>query len=505
MTRKTPSLAGFEGARRQSPSFSAQGASPDSTSAASREAHPKPSAPERNTSRPPRSTNFYVEELEEVDYKSDTPFPAWDNEKNAGRQRRVIITARTLRTPCSWSCLSIFGESDIVTNCLDEAQEQQMGAVDRADFMRLYQRSVLDPSVEYGVRSVDPATEAKYAITRSLGVYVVGPPATNQTELDQREALRDRFSVLQEIPIDRYHARLGAQKEGAFKPTIRTIAVLLAPGEPTVENEEIFDRWVQRHHNHFSLSTLQQSHKEVDVHVERHHRFEFAKLTAQRRLPAYFRPATHGIFHHAPTSRFLTWIRRAHDIAKRHYYSDQKCPRRLGSPVEVAPQTPTSSWSLNISATSQDIGLTLSATSTHKPFHLIVDAAILIRKSWRRTMTRGALRALENKSLEHFMRCLPHIEDYGALSERPLAVVPTNTSHRATVERLAPLKTRTVALRAHTLLLVQFLGGFGRRPIASAFHLRRILCGLLQANTKLWDGAHPSRRVRRIRKVHFVL
>ncbi|KAL8013156.1 hypothetical protein Plhal710r2_c040g0139981 [Plasmopara halstedii] len=101
---------------------------------------------------------------------------------------------------------------------------------------------------------------------------------------------------------------------------MRTIAVLLAAGETTVDDEEVFKRWVQRHRQLSSLSTLQQSHKKVDVRVERYHRFEFAKLTAQRRLPAYFRPATHGIIHHAPTRPFLTRVRlrpqRLRDIAQ---------------------------------------------------------------------------------------------------------------------------------------------------------------------------------------------
>ncbi|KAL8004676.1 hypothetical protein Plhal703r1_c09g0047251 [Plasmopara halstedii] len=50
MSHKTPSLASSESARGQSPSLSlARGATPDSTSAASREAHPMPSVTGRHT------------------------------------------------------------------------------------------------------------------------------------------------------------------------------------------------------------------------------------------------------------------------------------------------------------------------------------------------------------------------------------------------------------------------------------------------------------------------
>ncbi|KAL7998177.1 hypothetical protein Plhal703r1_c30g0118941 [Plasmopara halstedii] len=77
MARKIPSLADTKGARRQSPSSSSTpGASSYSTPAASRKAHSKSSVPERNIPRPPRVMYFLMEDLKEVDYESDTPFPA---------------------------------------------------------------------------------------------------------------------------------------------------------------------------------------------------------------------------------------------------------------------------------------------------------------------------------------------------------------------------------------------------------------------------------------------
>ncbi|KAL8008938.1 hypothetical protein Plhal710r2_c076g0179381 [Plasmopara halstedii] len=101
-----------------------------------------------------------------------------------GGQGVDMIPARSLRTP--WG-----------------------GAAHRAALMRSYPSSVLDPSVEYGFRSVDPAIEAKDAITRSLGVYVVGPPATTQAELDQKE-----FSELPSWCLNGYVPYVPRSKRG---------------------------------------------------------------------------------------------------------------------------------------------------------------------------------------------------------------------------------------------------------------------------------------------------
>ncbi|CEG35627.1 uncharacterized protein PHALS_11498 [Plasmopara halstedii] len=138
--------------------------------------------------------NFIVEDSEEVDYESELSFPAWEDEEDEMRLRYDVSPARTLRTPFPFPDLSTSGDFGIATSCLDEAQEQQLEDAHRAALMRSYPHSVLDPHVEYGFRSADLATEAKDTIT-SLGVYVVGPPATTHADLDKRKNLRARFSV----------------------------------------------------------------------------------------------------------------------------------------------------------------------------------------------------------------------------------------------------------------------------------------------------------------------
>ncbi|KAL7691572.1 hypothetical protein Plhal304r1_c009g0037311 [Plasmopara halstedii] len=79
--------------------------------------------------------------------------------------------------------LSTSGESG--ANHLVEAQKQQLKAAHRATLMRSHQRSVLDSRVEYSFCSKGPSTEAKDAVTRSLGVYVVGPRPQHKPSLSK--------------------------------------------------------------------------------------------------------------------------------------------------------------------------------------------------------------------------------------------------------------------------------------------------------------------------------
>ncbi|CEG49247.1 uncharacterized protein PHALS_07019 [Plasmopara halstedii] len=106
-----------------------------------------------------------VEDLEKDDYESDNPFPGWEGEESEVLQRRDVSPARTLRTPCPIPELSTSEVSGVITNDLDKAQKQQLDAVCRTAPMRAPPRSFVDPRVEYGFRSANPATEAN---TRSF-------------------------------------------------------------------------------------------------------------------------------------------------------------------------------------------------------------------------------------------------------------------------------------------------------------------------------------------------
>ncbi|CEG46548.1 uncharacterized protein PHALS_02947 [Plasmopara halstedii] len=204
-----------------------------------------------------------------VDYESDTPFPAWNDEGGELRQRRDTSPARALRTPCPFPDFSSTERYGVISNDLDEAQKRQLEAAPKADLMRAHPRSHIDPLVEYDFRPANPAVETNDAVTRSLRVHIIGPVARTDDELATRRALRARFLVPQESPLDVYRTRLRTQR-GARVPAMRTIPVVLAPGESATDDEALFERWVKRHRKLISLHNLQLSHKEVDVREERH-------------------------------------------------------------------------------------------------------------------------------------------------------------------------------------------------------------------------------------------
>ncbi|CEG42853.1 uncharacterized protein PHALS_13093 [Plasmopara halstedii] len=238
--------------------------------------------------------------------------------------------------------------------------------------------------------------------------------------------------------MGRYRAQLRAQKGGVPVPAMLTIPVVLTPGKTATDDDELFERWVQRHRKPFSLSTLQQSNKELDVRVERHLRFEFSKFKAQRRLPTYCRPETHVTIHNASASSVVSHeggstiaafhshcLSSAHGLsasratvekscahgdARRHDLSDHKRLRRLGSLTEVTSQIPTNSRSLGIPTTSQDIGLNpaddvdpqgISRGSGRHHSHQKEKAADDDDLIDRQAVNRDALRALEDKVRRH--------------------------------------------------------------------------------------------------------
>ncbi|CEG36436.1 uncharacterized protein PHALS_02983 [Plasmopara halstedii] len=258
------------------------------------------------------------------------------------------------------------------------------------------------------------------------------------------------------------------QRGGSRVPAMQTIPVVLAPGESATDDEALFQLWVQRKRKTSSLYNLQLSHKEVAVRVERHLRFEFAKLKARRRLPSDYRSATYRSTPNAPASSVsataraqghclssahgpssslvITGKRRASDDAGRPDLSNQKRPRRLGNLAEVASQTFTSFRSRDIPATSPDIGgddvvqQDVPRDDGRHRSHGEESVAGGDERVGRRPVTRDALRALEVdvlrdqssaerhaevayryadalENLKHVVRRLPHLEDYRALSE----------------------------------------------------------------------------------------
>ncbi|CEG37220.1 uncharacterized protein PHALS_04664 [Plasmopara halstedii] len=164
----------------------------DSASAAPGDGHPRLDEQQRRALRKLSMTNDLGEDVEAVDYESDTPFFAWDDEEGELRQQRNTSPARALRTPCPFLDFSSAEERGVITNDVDGTQRRQLKAAHKAAPKRAHPRPVIDFRVEYGFRPVDPAVEAKDAVTRSLRVHIIGPPARTEYELAKRKALRAR-------------------------------------------------------------------------------------------------------------------------------------------------------------------------------------------------------------------------------------------------------------------------------------------------------------------------
>ncbi|CEG48518.1 uncharacterized protein PHALS_06337 [Plasmopara halstedii] len=241
MTPKSPSLAGSGGEHGQSPTSSpALGATSDNASAAPRGVYHRLDKHKRRAPRTPSAQSGLVEDV--VGNESDTPFPAWDDEEGELHQRHDMNPARILRIPCPFPDFSSTEAHGVITN--DWEHGRQLEAAHKAALNRAHPRSVIDPRVEYDFHPADPALETKDAVTRSLRVHINGSPARTDDEVATRKALRARFLVPQEIPLDVYRTRPSAQRGGSRVPTMRTIPVVLAPNESTTDDEALFERWV---------------------------------------------------------------------------------------------------------------------------------------------------------------------------------------------------------------------------------------------------------------------
>ncbi|CEG40563.1 uncharacterized protein PHALS_10752 [Plasmopara halstedii] len=180
----------------------------DRVSAASRHVNPWLDEPERRAPRTLMVTSDLVGDVEVVDYESDTPFPGRNYEKGEPRQRRDASPARALRIPCPIPDLSSPEGCGVITNDLDETQKRQLEAARMSALMRAHPRPVIDPRGEYGFCPADSAVEVKDVLTRSLRLHIIGSPAITEDELAKLKALRARFLVPQEFPLEAYRTRL---------------------------------------------------------------------------------------------------------------------------------------------------------------------------------------------------------------------------------------------------------------------------------------------------------
>ncbi|KAG3061785.1 hypothetical protein PI125_g24649 [Phytophthora idaei] len=116
----------------------------------------------------------------------------------------------------------------------------------------------------------------------ALGHGLVAATADQEA---RRYTLRDRF-LAQEVTAPReYQEHLQQQLRGQPVPAMRTVPVVIRPGETTTAYEAQFQNWVERARRLPSYDALRASFSETDNRLERCLRLDFAKLKAQRQLP----------------------------------------------------------------------------------------------------------------------------------------------------------------------------------------------------------------------------
>ena len=116
---------------------------------------------------------------------------------------------------------------------------------------------------------------------------------------------------------------------------MRTIQIILYPGEDENENDTFFVRWVHRVRNLRSIFALGASGDQADVRLERKLYYEFAKLKAKGRLRSVYRNQYVG----TPQARFYAAASAAgssHSMATDPNASTPSSVKRPASPADPA-------------------------------------------------------------------------------------------------------------------------------------------------------------------------
>uniref|UniRef100_A0AAV1TMG5 Uncharacterized protein n=1 Tax=Peronospora matthiolae TaxID=2874970 RepID=A0AAV1TMG5_9STRA len=106
--------------------------------------------------------------------------------------------------------------------------------------------------------------------------------------MTERDALRERYLTPQITTKQVYLARLNDQARNASVPAMRTVPVVLLPGESEQDDDDEFVRWVH-HRQYGNMNTIRASGDEHHVRLERTLRFDFAKLKARGQLRSAYR------------------------------------------------------------------------------------------------------------------------------------------------------------------------------------------------------------------------
>ncbi|ETP00172.1 hypothetical protein F441_22409 [Phytophthora nicotianae CJ01A1] len=139
---------------------------------------------------------------------------------------------------------------------------------------------------DYGFQPRDAAETARRAAQQPLNTYVYGPAAaTADEQVLRRHTLRERYLIPQVTTPQGYRERLQMQLNRHSGPSMRTIPVVLNPGESENAYEAQFQNWVERARGLPSYKSLRASFSEIDIRLERCLSLDFAKSKARRQLP----------------------------------------------------------------------------------------------------------------------------------------------------------------------------------------------------------------------------
>ena len=136
-------------------------------------------------------------------------------------------------------------EPDIITNRLDEQEHAYVMAEEIAR-QRSQTAATLRARRDYVFRPPTVEERLRQVAGQSLSGWSTGPEATTPSDIATRDALRERYLTPQVVSMTQYLARLNDQARGASVPSMRTIPILLHPGETESENDDNFIEYVHR-------------------------------------------------------------------------------------------------------------------------------------------------------------------------------------------------------------------------------------------------------------------
>ncbi|ETK70874.1 hypothetical protein L915_21798 [Phytophthora nicotianae] len=130
---------------------------------------------------------------------------------------------------------------------------------------------------DYGFQPRDAAETARRTEQQPLDTYVSGPAAATADEQVLRHTLRERYLTPQVTTPQEYRERLQLQLNRRSVPSMRTIPVVLNPGESQNAYEAQFQNWVELARRLPSYNALRASFSETDICLKRRLRLDFAK------------------------------------------------------------------------------------------------------------------------------------------------------------------------------------------------------------------------------------